>query len=260
MCALTFAVGSPCVLLSEKAGSVVYHTGVRTVGMVLDDAPDSDASESDGTVVFDRVVDWAVGALLGLVGVLGVLGGAVLYYGITRPGVAHAIRSGEFHSDVLTEAEAIDMFVAFGRWTGLGLVVTGLLIASLGVAVVVVHGRARRAGRPTPVWIVGLVGASVATVLGFVPFAPVLGGAVSGYLNPNRTAHGFGIGAIAGVFGSLPLLVVGAFTSFGLLVSGPGEVAAGVAVLFVVTVLISLVYFVVLSALGGYLGGWVRDR
>lgn len=220
---------------------------------------DRAGDDAERRTVFDRTIDWVLGAVLVVFGGLLGFGGAALYYGVTRADVAEAVRNGEFQSDTLTEAEAIDLLVALADWSGIGIAVTGALIALLGVAVVVVHGRARRAGRGTPSWIVGVVGATVASVLGFVPFSPVLGGAAAGYLDPNPDATGIGVGTLAGVFGSLPLLVITVFASAGLIVSVPSEAVVAVVVLVGIAVIASLVYFVGLSALGGYLGHWARD-
>ena len=63
-------------------------------------------SPSDPPVAFDRLFDWAIGALLTLVGLLSALVGGSLYYAIDRATVADVIASGEFRSDVLTEAQA----------------------------------------------------------------------------------------------------------------------------------------------------------
>jgi hypothetical protein len=222
---------------------------------VPDQRPDPEAA-----VAFDRLIDWAIGALLGVVGLLVALGGVALYYGTDRSDVATLIRDAEFQSDILTEAEAIDALTAFGQWCGIGLVVAGAMIVLFGVAVVVAHGRARTDGRGTPRWILGVVGAIVSIVLGFVPFSPVVGGAAAGYLDPNQDASGIGTGIFAGLFVLLPVLVVAFFSGVGLFVGLPGEVAAVVAASFIIAILVALAYSVGLSALGGYLGSWLRDR
>jgi len=214
----------------------------------------------DRTIVFDSLGDWVLGAVLWISGCVVALGGAALYYGVTRQEVATVIREGEFRSDVLTEAEAIDLIVALSHWGGLGLLVAGASIFLIGIAVLVGHRRARRDNRGTPAWIIGVVGATVSTILSFVPFSPVLGGAAAGYLDPDHAARGISVGAIAGVFASLPLFIVGLFTSVGLFVSGSPEAVIGVAVVLGIGVFFSIVYFIGLSALGGYLGNWVRKR
>jgi hypothetical protein len=211
-------------------------------------------------LAFSRTIDWAIGAVLGVFGALIALCGGALYAASSHAVVTDVIRNGEFESDVLTEAEAIDLLVALGQWSGVGLVVTGLLLVALGVGVVVLHGRVREADEPTPAWVLGVAGAIVGGVLSFVPLSPVLGGATAGYLDSDQTASGLGTGTLAGVFGSLPVLVVTVFSGIGLFVGVPGELAPAAAALLAFTAVLTLLYFVALSAIGGYLGAWARKR
>ncbi|QGN07773.1 hypothetical protein Hrd1104_11000 [Halorhabdus sp. CBA1104] len=205
------------------------------------------------TPAFDRPLDWAIGAVLGVFGLLVALGGAALRAAIERPDIATLLRDSEFRSDVLTEAEAIDTLVALGEWGGLGLVVAGVSIALLGIAVVVAHGRARRDGRPTPRWILGVVGAIVNTVLSFVPLSPILGGAAASYLSTDRDS-GVATGIFAGLFTIVPALLVVVFVGVGLFTGLPGPSAAAAVAVVVVAGLFGIAYVVGLSALGGYIG------
>ena len=218
-----------------------------------------DSTDTERGIAFDRAGDWLLGALLGVAGVLFGLGGAALYSGVSRPDVAEAIRESEFRSDVLTEAEAVDGLVAVAQWSGAGLAVAGGLLVVLAVAVVVAHGRARRAGRGTPAWVLGVAGASVTAVLAFVPFSAALGGAAAGYLDTAPDTSGVGAGALAGVVASLPLLVSALVASVGLVVT-----ASAAAVLVVpvvgVAVFLSVLYVTVPSAIGGYVGHWLAAR
>jgi hypothetical protein len=215
---------------------------------------------SDSPAVFDRLLDWAVGALLGIAGLLSALVGWSLSYVIDRATVADVIAAGEFRSDVLTETQAVDLLSALSQWVGLGLVAVGVLSISVGVAVVVAHGRAREKGQPTPRWILGVIGAMVGTLLGFVPLSPALGGAVAGYLDPDPAASGLGVGIVAGLFAALPALVITLFLGAGLVTGLPAGLVPAAAAVFAVAVLFSLAYLVGLSALGGYLGRWLRDN
>ncbi len=223
-------------------------------------SPSDVPGESEQTIVFDRLLDWSIGAILTIVGLLGATFGLGIYYAVNRPDVAELIYNSEFQSDVLTEAEAIDALVAVGQWTGLGFVVAGGLTVIAGVAVVVAHGRARRAGRSTPRWIVALVGGILGIVLGFVPFSPALGGAVAGYLDPNRSASGLGIGTVAGLFGAVPVVIVASFASVGLFMGLPGDAIILVISVFGLLFIFTVATAVGLSAVGGYAGHWLRDR
>lgn len=212
------------------------------------------SNPSDPPAVFDRLFDWAVAAFLGITGLLSALVGGSLYSFIDRADVAGTVAASEFRSEVLTETEAVDLLLAVSQWVGLGLVVLGALAGAVGVAVVVANGRARRAGRPTPRWILGLVGAMVGALLAFVPLSPALGGAIAGYLDHDPAVSGLGVGTVAGLFAALPVVVLTLSVGAGL-VDGlpPGLVPAAMAILAVAT-LGSLAYLVGLSAVGGYLG------
>ena len=110
-----------------------------------------------------------------------------------------------------------------------------------------------------------IIGA-VATALlsGFVPLAPLLGGGIAGYLEGGERDDGVRVGLLSGVIGlaiSLVFFVVvfvflAAFLAFvpeALGVFG----AMGLLVLVLGTVM-TAAYFLGLSALGGWLGNYVR--
>ncbi|WP_136688555.1 DUF5518 domain-containing protein [Halorhabdus amylolytica] len=211
-------------------------------------------TEITPTAAFDRPLDWAIGVILGVLGLLIALGGAALYFAVDRPEIATFIREGEFQSEVLTEVEAIDALVAFGTWGGIGVAAAGITIVSVAIAVVVAHGHARRDGRGTPHWILGVVGAIVNTLLSFVPLSPLLGGAAASYLSTERETSGVAAGTFAGLFTILPALVALVFVSVGLFTGLPGASAAAAVAALVVGGLLAIVYVVGFSALGGYVG------
>lgn len=211
-------------------------------------------STTRSTPAFDRPLDWAIGGVLALLGLLVAIGGGVLYTAVDRSEIATLLEESEFRSDVLTEAEAIDGLVALAEWGGLGLAAAGVSIVLIGVAVVVAHGRARRQGRGTPRWILGVVGAIVNTVLSFIPFSPILGGAAASHLSTDREASGVAAGAFAGLFTIIPALVALAFVGVGLFTGLPGSTAAAAIAALVVGALLTIAYIVGLSALGGYIG------
>lgn len=101
----------------------------------------------------------------------------------------------------------------------------------------------------------GLVGGVAGVVLSFVPLSTLLGGAVAGYLEGGRPADGLTVGAIAGLVMLVPFAGI---LSFLLLFLGFGGMAASFGVMAVLVLIVSALYTVGLSVLGGYLGWYVR--
>lgn len=103
-----------------------------------------------------------------------------------------------------------------------------------------------------------LIGAIVTVILSSFagPFAPVFGGMAAGYLERTDGAR---VGAISGAIALVPLIP---FMFFGLLFLGFVEPAAAILFLFaaVFALLVLSVMVVALSALGGYLGVYIRDE
>ncbi|MEF8851828.1 MAG: DUF5518 domain-containing protein [Haloarculaceae archaeon] len=111
-----------------------------------------------------------------------------------------------------------------------------------------------------------VVGALVSGLVGMVlPFGPLFGGLVAGYMEGGDGSDGFRVGALSGVIGLLPAMLVGALV-FGLVAViflgiGVNEFLAASVVtgLFVVVAFLGLaVYFVGFGALGGWLGSYVK--
>lgn len=101
-----------------------------------------------------------------------------------------------------------------------------------------------------------LVGAVVSVVLAFLPFSPLLGGGVAGFLEGR---DGGRIGLLSGVFAAVPLFLLLAVVG-GVIAVVPDltpAVAGGVVVVAAVVVVFLLVYTVGLSALGGMLGAYL---
>jgi hypothetical protein len=112
-----------------------------------------------------------------------------------------------------------------------------------------------------------LLGALVNVFAGsFVPFGPLVGGAVAGYLEGGTRDDGLKVGAIAGVIALLPIfLVVALFGTlvYGLLLgvdagAGIPFAVGGLGIVIFVVFLFGAVYLIGLSALGGYLGNYLK--
>jgi len=116
-----------------------------------------------------------------------------------------------------------------------------------------------------------LIGGILTFVLaGFVPLAPVLGGGVAGYLEGGSRNDGLKVGAIAGFIAMIPFVLLVVFAGsilgaigIGMPMMGPEGalfgVGAGLGLLFIFIALVfGLLYIVGLSAVGGWLGNYVK--
>ena len=107
-----------------------------------------------------------------------------------------------------------------------------------------------------------LVGAVVSVVASsFIPFAPVLGGALAGYFQGGSRSDGLRVGALSGGIALTPVVGIMflVLTLFGFVSLGSGEGALPFAFGGVIVVFVALlVYTVGLSALGGWIGNYVK--
>ncbi|MFC7142324.1 DUF5518 domain-containing protein [Halosimplex aquaticum] len=113
-------------------------------------------------------------------------------------------------------------------------------------------------------WVNALVGAVVMVVLSWIPFATVLGGAVSGYLQRGTRTQGAKVGAVSGLIAAVPifgvLVLVFSIFSFGAVAGGE---ALGVVIFMGITVFALAVVAAFVAgtgAVGGYLGIALRER
>lgn len=233
-------------------------------------APEQAGAEtSSGTGGLPGFVDWLLAAFVALVGLALVVGGSALTLLLDADALREGIESGEIASTTLTEAELLDVSLATTNWTGIGLLVTGVAMVVLAVAYVIVRRRARqrvtdgtRVGSPTTN---ALLGAVISAIFGFIPFSPLLGGGVAGYLEQRESERTVSVGALSGVLWAAPLLVILTFVSVGLVIGLAGVSAPGLATVVGTAMLLTLFVVAILGAgagaLGGYLGGWVAaDR
>ena len=104
-----------------------------------------------------------------------------------------------------------------------------------------------------------LIGAAVSVVLGFIPFSPILGGGVAGYLEGGDTRTGSRVGAISGVLASLPFALIAAL-GLAVFIIVPEGGAIRVSIGLVAIVLIIVLYTVGLSVIGGVLGVYLNNE
>lgn len=225
--------------------------------------------ERDGRLShpFPGYVDWLVAIVAALAGVALLVGGSVLVFVVDRGWLVEGARSGSVESTFLSEADAVDVAVALTTWTGLGLLVTGVLLLLGAIGYLVVRRRVRRretAGEPVDYYRVNVVlGAVVSVVLSFVPFSPALGGAVAGYLERSESERTVSVGALSGLLAMAPMLVVLLFVTVGLVLGVLAIRETGLAVLLATVMLLAVMVVatigVGLGGLGGYAGGKLAE-
>lgn len=216
-----------------------------------------------------KLVEWAVAALLVLGGLMFAAIGVGVYGGANRSWIAGLVEDGTIESTELTNAELIDVTYGMAWWGGIGLLVTGLLLVVAGIAFLGYRRRTRarreERGITTPDTTTNaIVGGVVTIVASVVPFSPVLGGAVSGYLQGRDRTAGAKVGAYAGLVAAAPVALLFGFLLLGFAVLAT-ELSIGAPLLvgaaaLVVGLLITVAYLVALSALGGYIGVVLGER
>lgn len=105
-----------------------------------------------------------------------------------------------------------------------------------------------------------LIGGIVSVLTGFVPFSPILGGALAGYLNEGE---GLKVGALSGVFAALPAAIILTLIGSIFTIAPAGESLAlglGFGLLFVVILVVASLYTVALGAIGGYVGVYLFEE
>jgi hypothetical protein len=191
---------------------------------------------------------------------------------VDRESIEQDVESGQISVVViereLTRAEAVDFTVEVVSWTGAGLLVTGVGLLLFAIGYVVVRHRAHR--RAADDEAVGssrsyaVLGAVATTVLSFVPFSPVVGGGVAGYLEQYETGRSVSVGALSGFLAMLPGIVVLLFVTGGMY-AGLASVQATDFGVVVVSAMLFVLLFVGaygagLGALGGFAGAYLAKR
>lgn len=109
-------------------------------------------------------------------------------------------------------------------------------------------------------WVINaIIGAVVGIVLSFIPLSPLLGGVIAGYLEGGDPNRGLKVGAVAGAIMLLPLAFIGTVLLF-LLGFGIGSSTVAFGVMALLVLLLSAVYTVGLSVVGGYLGVYLENE
>jgi hypothetical protein len=230
----------------------------------------TDAAE--GTDESDRplpeYVDWLVAAAVALGGLALTVGGVVLTLLADRDLLAEGIESGEITVAVFERDLTVAQQVAFATdvldWTGIGLLVTGVGLLLFAVGFAVARRRAHRRTGPgdrVETYRSNAVYGAVATaVLSFLPFSPVAGGALAGYLEHRWSDRSLGVGALSGVLVAVPTLLVLLFVTVGMYAGLSSIDETGLGTVTAATMLFVGLFVVALTAGLGALGGLVGGR
>lgn len=119
-------------------------------------------------------------------------------------------------------------------------------------------------------WINAVIGAVATFVIGALPLiqfvAPIGGGAVAGYLQNTGTGDGAKVGAVAGLIGAIPALMIGIlFLGFFGLAGASSGTAEGflggglVGGIFFVIIIVAIIGSTIFSAIGGAIGAMVAE-
>jgi hypothetical protein len=210
-----------------------------------------------------RTVEWAISVFLVLSGSVFAVGGALLAEFADIGRITSWVEAGRITSTEMSDPELINAVYALIWGGGIGLAATGALLVIAGAAFFGFQTRARRHFEVTGIAspsVVGtaILGAMVTIVGAFVPFSPVLGGAVSGHLGGGAERSAVRSGLLAGLFAALPVAVAYVVITWSLIDSATGLTPTVLTVL-AISLVLSLAYMVGLSGLGGYLGARI-DR
>ena len=233
----------------------------------VETAHGADPSGADGPAAeYDpvpMVIDWIIGILTGIVGVLMTAIGIGLYSRVDRAMIVDAVDAEATELQGISRAEFITAAEPFIEWFGAGLAVTGLVVLAAG-AVFVYKRRQTRAqvtrdgGTTATFWACAVYGAVVTVLVSFVPGSAVAGGGAAAYLHDGASSTR--LGAVSGLVGTAlttPMLV---FISAGLLAGASAIGQFGGGVLLVGLIIASGLFAMAINAGLGALGGYLVTR
>jgi len=218
----------------------------------------SSHTEESGTL--NAIFDAIVSLLIAVPGLGAAAAGVAVYQSADAATAEEIVADLEVTSTMMTDAELVDAIHSLMVWGGIGLGVTGAALAVAGVAFLVYSRRLRGRREGTSVviddrYVLAVVGAVVSGVVSFVPFSPVIGGGVAGYVRRGSSGDGLRIGALAGLALAAPYALLLVFLAGGAFAANAGTLG----LLIVAMLALSATITVVLSAIGGYAGSVLDD-
>lgn len=205
------------------------------------------------------VIDWLVGLLTGVVGLVLTTIGIGMYTQVDQAMITEAVTEEGVEVNGLTQSEFIAAAGQFVDWFAVGVVLTGLVSVVGAAAFVAMRRRTRRrvaqeGGTTATFWACAVYGAVVTALVSFIPGSAIVGGGAASYLHDGDSVR---TGTAAGVVGTILTIPLVAFLAVGF-IAGAGAVGklAGGALLAVLVIGAELVALTVnagLGALGGFL-------
>lgn len=205
-------------------------------------------------------VDWLIGIVTGVVGLLLAAVGTWLFTRVDRAMIADIVTDEEFEVNGLTESEVITAAEPFVDWLAVGILLAGLALVVGATAFVVARRRTRRrvareGGTTATFWACAVYGAAVTALVSFVPGSPIVGGGTAAYLHDGDAS--VRVGAATGALGTVLTIPLVVFVAVGLVTGADaiGQLSEGtfLAAIVVVGGVLSLAVNAGLGALGGFL-------
>lgn len=220
-----------------------------------------DSPRVEGSGALNAIFDAIVALLIAVPGLGAAAAGVAVYRTADAATAEEIVADMEVTATTMTDAELVDAIHSLMVWGGIGLAVTGAVLVVAGVAFAAYSRRLRRGREATALVIddrivLAVVGAAVSAVTSFVPFSPLVGGGVAGYVRRGSSGDALRIGALAGLALAAPYALLLGFLAGGAFAAN----AVTLGLLIVAMLAVSSAISVVLSAIGGYAGLVIADR
>lgn len=203
------------------------------------------------------VIDWLLGVITGIVGLMLGVVGAGMYTQIDEATITDAVTSEGVEVNGLSQAEAITAAEPFVDWLGVGFIITGLIATFGAASFIIARHRTRRqvietGGTTATFWACVIYGAAVTALVSFVPGSAIVGGGLAAYLYDDDSVR---VGSAAGAVGTalaVPLTIVTA-AGFVAGAAAIGKLVGGalLATLIIGAGLVAVLFNAGLGALGG---------
>lgn len=214
------------------------------------------SNETDDTSV-RATIDIVVGVLLVLVGIAGIVSGAMISLLADRDEIAQLVEEEVIVVEGLSDADAVELVHGLLLWGGLGLAAAGAIVLLGAIVFAALRWRGYRRDRlHGSTYADGVVGAVVTLITSFVPFSPLIGGIAAGYLSRGDPWRGARVGIVVGVLVAVPVIVFGGVLAYGY--TEAGLLWASLIVVF--SAVLSAIMTLVFAAAGGYVGGYLRTE